>query len=652
MASCSRPRSARRTASSTSARTRPRTCSTRCGSSAASTPRARRASPAKRSPRTTRSRKFISKIESTDAAFQRELSQARRSPRSRTSTRPRSSQPPIPGTVLLFTDEKLKFDPVKPFANVGNLPGAARQVPHHRRPAPARRAALLHARAPRRRAHDQRAVRDLRRQERRLRDRDVRDHQLDADAHQQEPPGRPVREGVVGGARQEVRGARSSITSTARATARCATRSTASAAAASRRSGSCRPSCSTSSTAGRASDWKKLGKKQNLPREAEQLLRDGARLPARRREGVGRSVGPRELHGHAPGHAQGDAARLRRPRRRGRRAEGRPRQALGASGSRRGPSIARAVPQSRASTSASRPRARSSASGGSTRSSAARRTSSGAARRRRRRRVVRRVADGHVLHVAGSPDALRVPRLRCVLQGPRHRPRRRRRASSCSCVAKRPELAAFVRRRGDAITAFNPRDRCWFLADDGLCRVEVEDGRAAKPASCRLFPFNRVFHIGTTMVVDYNSVICPLQIGDGRRHARRDPRRDHDDPGSGDHRHVAAGRRRPRARASDRGGDLRRRGSRGGVRACRADARACAGFEAITGMPWRCPSGATLAAALVLTPSMRFNELYGPRQYRAARDDGRRCSPRCGSPGSASRGSARSSRSARSGCRS
>ncbi len=83
-------------------------------------------------------------------------------------------------------------------------------------------------------------------------------------------------------------------------------------------------------------------------------------------------------------------------------------------------------------------------------------------------------------------------------------------------VAKRPELAAFVRRRGDAITAFNPRDRCWFLEDDGLCRIETEDGRAAKPASCRLFPFNRVFHVGTTMVVDYNSVICPLQhVGDG-----------------------------------------------------------------------------------------------------------------------------------------
>jgi hypothetical protein len=35
-------------------------------------------------------------------------------------------------------------------------------------------------------------------------------------------------------------------------------------------------------------------------------------------------------------------------------------------------------------------------------------------------------------------------------------------------VTRRPELAAFVRRRGDAITAFNPRERCCFLEDDGL----------------------------------------------------------------------------------------------------------------------------------------------------------------------------------------
>jgi Fe-S-cluster containining protein len=38
-------------------------------------------------------------------------------------------------------------------------------------------------------------------------------------------------------------------------------------------------------------------------------------------------------------------------------------------------------------------------------------------------------------------------------------------------VARRPEIVPFLRRRGEAITAFNPRDRCWFLDDGGLCRI-------------------------------------------------------------------------------------------------------------------------------------------------------------------------------------
>ncbi|MBC7978623.1 MAG: DGQHR domain-containing protein, partial [Myxococcales bacterium] len=64
--------------------------------------------------------KFISKIESTDAAFQRQLSRAKVS-QIQNFYETAASQPPIPGTVLLFTDERLKFDPVKPFTNVGNL---------------------------------------------------------------------------------------------------------------------------------------------------------------------------------------------------------------------------------------------------------------------------------------------------------------------------------------------------------------------------------------------------------------------------------------------------------------------------------------------------------------------------------------------------
>lgn len=63
---------------------------------------------------------FISKIESSDAAFQRELSRAKVTT-IKNFYETAVSQPPIPGTVLLFTEETLKFDPVKPFTNVGNL---------------------------------------------------------------------------------------------------------------------------------------------------------------------------------------------------------------------------------------------------------------------------------------------------------------------------------------------------------------------------------------------------------------------------------------------------------------------------------------------------------------------------------------------------
>ena len=199
-------------------------------------------------------------------------------------------------------------------------------------------------------------------------------------------------------------------------------------------------------------------------------------------------------------------------------------------------------------------------------------------------------------------------------------------------LARRPQIAAFLRRRGDAITAFNPRDRCWFLADDGLCRVEVEDGRAAKPASCRLFPFNRVFRIGSYTVVDYNSVICPLQVGDGgisqaevlaEIESIKDP--------------AVVGTQLPSQNAEKEGQALIESeraiaaAAFAGAAAAdlaiawaaQADAAALdaecetqrAAFTAILEQAWTAPSPATLAAALWVTPSMRFNELYGPRQY-------------------------------------
>ena len=63
---------------------------------------------------------FIGKIERNDAAFQREMSRAKVGG-IKNFYETAVSQPPIPGTVLLFTADKLRFEPVKPFDNVGNL---------------------------------------------------------------------------------------------------------------------------------------------------------------------------------------------------------------------------------------------------------------------------------------------------------------------------------------------------------------------------------------------------------------------------------------------------------------------------------------------------------------------------------------------------
>jgi len=63
---------------------------------------------------------FISKIERTDKAFQRSISQSKvKSIRNFYETA--ISQPPIPGTVLLFTPQKLDFQPFEGDGTVGNL---------------------------------------------------------------------------------------------------------------------------------------------------------------------------------------------------------------------------------------------------------------------------------------------------------------------------------------------------------------------------------------------------------------------------------------------------------------------------------------------------------------------------------------------------
>src|SRR5437870_2480105 len=61
--------------------------------------------------------KFISKIERSEKAFQRALSKAKvKAIKNFYETA--VSQPPIPGSVLMFTSERLSFDPVGKYENV------------------------------------------------------------------------------------------------------------------------------------------------------------------------------------------------------------------------------------------------------------------------------------------------------------------------------------------------------------------------------------------------------------------------------------------------------------------------------------------------------------------------------------------------------
>jgi DGQHR domain-containing protein len=64
--------------------------------------------------------RFIARIERTDRAFQRQLSRAKVRAIENFYENA-GSQPPIPGTILLFSPERLEFDPVGRFENVGDL---------------------------------------------------------------------------------------------------------------------------------------------------------------------------------------------------------------------------------------------------------------------------------------------------------------------------------------------------------------------------------------------------------------------------------------------------------------------------------------------------------------------------------------------------
>jgi hypothetical protein len=204
-------------------------------------------------------------------------------------------------------------------------------------------------------------------------------------------------------------------------------------------------------------------------------------------------------------------------------------------------------------------------------------------------------------------------------------------------VSRYPDVVGFLRKRGRTWTAVNPRGRCWFLDGEGLCQIEVDHGRAAKPASCRLFPFNRVFRLGSWMIVDFNSVICPLEPAvDGIGHEEvmaeiasvTDPAVIGTQlPAADPEAEGAALVERERAIAAacfagdgldrvwDAMGGADRLGALVDARQTVSDA-----LETITGAALRLPPGPTMRAALLLYPSLRFNEIFGPRRWTSAEE--------------------------------
>jgi Fe-S-cluster containining protein len=53
---------------------------------------------------------------------------------------------------------------------------------------------------------------------------------------------------------------------------------------------------------------------------------------------------------------------------------------------------------------------------------------------------------------------------------------------------------------------------CFFLTGDNRCGIEVQQGYAAKPETCRLFPFNQIGIVGSHLLVAPHPDLCPLDV--------------------------------------------------------------------------------------------------------------------------------------------
>lgn len=58
----------------------------------------------------------------------------------------------------------------------------------------------------------------------------------------------------------------------------------------------------------------------------------------------------------------------------------------------------------------------------------------------------------------------------------------------------------------------NASPGCFFLSQQNLCSLEIRQGYAAKPGTCRLFPFNNIITCGDYLVVQPHPSLCPLEV--------------------------------------------------------------------------------------------------------------------------------------------
>ena len=75
-----------------------------------------------------------------------------------------------------------------------------------------------------------------------------------------------------------------------------------------------------------------------------------------------------------------------------------------------------------------------------------------------------------------------------------------------------PPLAATASsRERDVLHLANPTSGCMLLTSGNLCAVEVDHGKALKPGTCVVFPFNSFRRIGRVIMVAPH-LLCPLRL--------------------------------------------------------------------------------------------------------------------------------------------